>query len=366
MPKKIFAEICMYMLAALIMIYCCMLVEKGEVVKGGIVQAVSRCVNVIVPSLFAFMAVSSVIVNSGLYYYISRPFYFLSKYVMGIPPQLFFVFLLGNIAGYPMGIKLLTDMVKRRQISRRTAEIMSISCCGGGPAFFSGTVGLAIFGSVRVGIIIFISSAAANFIMAVFTGHIFKPQADRCDKKIYLTSQIFTNSIISAGKSLFTVCIMILFFSTIMSALDIVGFFGFIQEVTGCSDNGTVLLKSALEISSITQISGQPYGLLPFFAGVCSFGGVCVIIQIFALCGGEFRLKYFLLTRPVNVGLSVLICAVLEKFMLPNSVAAISEGVKVFVNFNNFIPSICLILMILLLNLKKRLVFSNGMCYNEK
>ena len=363
---KIISEITCYLSGFVMVIYCCMLVAEGNAVKGGIAEAVSRCVNIIIPSLFAFMAVSSLLINSGLYRYVSKPLAPFSKYLLGIPPELFFVFLMGNISGYPMGIKMLSDMVKEGRISQRTAEITAVSCCGGGPAFFTGTIGLAVFGSTRIGLIIFLSSLSANFIMAFITGHIFRPSALKSENKIRFTSQVFTDSVLSAGKSLFTICLMIVFFSTCMTFADITGVFSMVKKVTGCSDNILALVKSVVEITSVTQLDGNSYGLLPAVSAVCSFGGICVMVQITAVCKGSFSLRYFFLTRPLNALMSALICFLLKSVMLPDYVPASVVSCDVLVNFNNFMPSFCLIMMILLLNLKKRIVFSKGLCYNKK
>ena len=358
MKNKIVNKVFILILSLLIIAYCIVLCSDAVSVKVGIDEAVNRCLNVIIPSLFAFMAVSQFIVSSGIYIIISKPFYFLSKYVMGIPPQLFFVFLMGSLAGYPIGVKLLSDMVNNEKIDKRTAEIMSAFCYCGGPAFYSGTIGLAIFSSVKIGMLVFLSIIISNFLSCIFISHIAKPKLLKSDDKINISSQLFTNSIVSAGKSLFTICIMIVFFSTIMSTLDSFHIFSNIQQLTDCSSNTVVLVKSALEITSLTQITGHPYNLLPYITAICSFGGVCVLLQVAALNKNSFSLKAFFVARIPCAMLSGVICRLLEKYFIPSSVEALSVSNKVFVKVNNFIPSICLILMILLLNYKKRLVIS--------
>ena len=87
---------------------------------------------------------------------------------------MFFIFILGNISGYPIGIKLLSDMVKEEKIPPRTAEIMSCYCYAGGPAFLTGAVGLAVFGSKKVGLLMFLSILTANFLVGMVMNRIFK------------------------------------------------------------------------------------------------------------------------------------------------------------------------------------------------
>lgn len=220
MKKQVIKSVVTVLLALVIVIYCIILIAAGVEVKTGIDIAIERCLNVIIPSLFAFMALSSFVVSSGLYGIISKPFSIFFKYIMGIPPQIFFVFLMGSVAGYPIRIKLLSDLVKEGKINKRTAKIMSVSCFCGGPAFYSGTIGLAIFGNINAGLLIFVSITISNFVISTFMGHFFKPKINSQSTKMDFSAQIFTNSVTSAGKSLFTICILIIFFSTIMSVFD--------------------------------------------------------------------------------------------------------------------------------------------------
>lgn len=118
-----------------------------------------------------------------------------------------------------------------------------------------------------------------------------------------------------------------------------------------------LFVKSCLEITSLTELSGSPFYLLPFIAAVCSFGGLCVIIQISAL-GVDFSLVPFFISRLTSAFLSAVICRFIYPFFIPDSVlTSVTNNVK-FVKVNNFVPSFCLIMMILLLTLKKRLAFS--------
>lgn len=357
MYRKILKEVFLYITAGFIIWYCCILIINGVSIKEGITEAIERCLNVIIPSLFAFMAMSEIITESGLYSKISAPFALVSKYILKIPPQLFFIFLLGNIAGYPVGIKLLSSMTQKKQISKRTAEIMSCFCYCGGPAFYSGTIGIAVFGNTRAGIIIFLSIVITNLLMSAVLCRIFKIEENSFKKEISISPQLFTDSIISAGKSLFTICILVVFFSTVMSAAEHYRIFEILQSL-GFSENAVTLFKSLLEITAISELSGQPFGLLPMAAAVCSFGGICVIIQVIALNKKAFPLKMFMASRLVSALLSAVFCNILSEFILPDSIPAAAITKSCFVKTDNFIPSICLILMILLLMMKKRLAFS--------
>ena len=357
MIKKLLKELCLYILTGVILWLCIVSVSGGETIRQGITEAVSRCVNVIIPSLFVFMALSDILSSSGLYYCLSMPFYPISRSVMGIPPELFFIFLFGNTAGYPVGVRLLSDMCRKKLVTKRTAKLMSCFCCCGGPAFYSGTVGLAVFGCTGAGMAVFVSILAANFLTAIVLGRMIKEEKASTKPKFRLDGAVFTDSVISAGKSLFVICLMIVFFAAFMSALEYCRAFSLLKDAFSLSDNCLVLIKGCLEITSLTELSGSPFYLLPAVAAVCAFGGLCIMVQIAAM-DISFSLVPFFLSRISCSALSAVICRFVYPMFIPNSVStAVTDNVK-FVKVNNFIPSVCLIMMILLLTLKKRLAFS--------
>lgn len=355
--KQIINRINTIVLCVIVSATCIGMIIFSAQVKDAVTVSVQRCLNVIIPSLFAFMALSQIILKSGISSYIAKPFGLFTKYVLNMPCDLFFVFLMSSIAGYPVGIKMLSDLKNRGDISDKTAQIMSAFCYCGGPAFYSGTIGLEVFREAKIGMLIFLSVLGSNIIIEIILCRLCKPKAKTKTSDKFFSADILTDSVLSAGKSMFTICAMIIFCSALISVIDSAGFFGFLQKAIGISDNTVVLLKSCLEISCIADLSGTPYNLLPAIAAVCSFGGVCVIIQIIALNNSVIKLKYFLLSRPVAALLSYLICRLMKTFYIPQAAEA-STSNDVLVNFNNFVPSICLLLMIFLLNFKKSLVFS--------
>ena len=130
------------------------------------------------------------------------------------------------------------------------------------------------------------------------------------------------------------------------------------------SETDLCLLKAVLW-NNLSHLSFREvhFIFLPFIAAVCSFGGLCVIIQIAAL-GVDFSLVPFFISRLTSAFLSAVICRFIYPFFILDSVlTSVTNNVK-FVKVNNFVPSFCLIMMILLLTLKKRLAFSKTVWYN--
>lgn len=352
--KKAIKELIAYLAAGLTVWLCILIISNGNSVINGITRAIERCLNVIIPSLFAFMAISGIIINTKIYQYISKPFYPITKYILRMPNSLFFVFLLGNISGYPVGAKLLVELKKQNIIDKRTAEVMSCFCYGGGPAFFTGTIGLAVYGNTKVGLIIFLSVSAANFIIAIIMCRIFKLHCSETNEKIVFSSDNVIQAILSTGKSLFTICITILFFSVFMSLLDSEGIFSLVKQI-GLSDNVCTLIKSFFEITNVSDLSPKSYKVIPFIAGICSFGGICVLMQVKAVVGKNYLMKLFIVTRFVAAILSTIICYLIMKSTIPVTLQAISDKTVFKLEADSFIPSLCLIVMIFTISFRKQI-----------
>ncbi len=340
----------------IIVCYALFVITNSQIVSKAIIASIYRCINIIIPSLFAFIAISTIIVNSRIYTYISKPFYPLTKLILKMPNELFFVFILGNIAGYPVGINLLSSLVNEKKIDKKTAEIMSCYCYAGGPAFLIGAVGISIFNNSKIGLLIFYSIIITNLLIAIFLNRIFKIECNEIKTQPQMTSDVLIKSVESAGKALFKMCVMIIFFSTLMVALDRYSIIELLQTKLNFSDNISVLIKSIFEITAVTELTGLPFKLIPIIASVCGLGGICVIFQVISINQKAFSLKKFYISRIISLPLNALICCVLLHFYNIDAIVVSTIQPKLIVEINNFVPSICLILMIFSLAFKKRLV----------
>ena len=355
--NKYFKGLSGFLISAMLVLFCMFLITNQVSIRQSVIDAIDRCMNVIIPSLFAFMALSGIITSSGAYITISKPFFWLS-YITGIPKDLLCVFFISNIAGYPVGAKLISDLKDKGLIDNHSAKTMLCFCYGAGPAFLVSVAGLALYGNAKIGVFIFVSCALSNLIIASVLCRIKKPRVETVQNHFSITAQMLNDSVLSAGKSLFGICLMIVFFSAIVAILDECGCLNWIADFLPVS-NSECLVKSMFEISSITQITRIPYSYIPIISGICSFGGVCVLLQTSSVVGGRFSIKPFLLIRPVASLLSAFNSYWLCRFMLPDNLTAVSSNQQIFVKVYNFIPSVCLILMIFLLKIKKRVAFSS-------
>ncbi|MCM1479594.1 MAG: hypothetical protein NC085_07800, partial [Muribaculaceae bacterium] len=124
-----------YIGAALAVLYAFFLIVFAGDVCEAVLNSVRVCLEVIIPSLYAFMVVSGFVVSSNIYALLSKPFGLVSRYLFRVPEEYFSVFLIGSFGGYPVGARLLSEMTAEGKISKSDAEHMLPYCYLAGPAF---------------------------------------------------------------------------------------------------------------------------------------------------------------------------------------------------------------------------------------
>lgn len=335
------------MLSVTVTAYAVLLIVFSGRLNAEIYAAVLRCINVIIPSLFVFMAVSDLLIRSGGYIFVSK---LLSPFtvLIGLPRELGSVFLLSNTAGYPVGASMISAMYDEGRLSEKSAARLICICCNGGPAFFCSAVGMAVFGSQRIGMMVFLSILIGNTIMAAVMNRLFPIECKQSGRQAAFRGEMLSESVAAAGVNLFKICGMILLFQSLACLLQP------ILDRLGLTGSAGKVICGFLEISNLSAVEGLPYRLLPFITAAGAFGGLCVIMQIHTIIGKRFSLKPFFLARIISAVISGAVFTIIWKYFGEKYVAA-SAGQSVIVNMNNFIPSICLIMMIFLTVLRKNL-----------
>ena len=343
--------------AVISIVMCVMLIINAKGSADAAELALKRCLGVMIPSLFAFMAASEILVRSGGLRIISLPFGTAAKYIFKMPGELFSVMLISNIAGFPVGASMISQLVSQGRLSKRDASVLSCCCYGGGPSFAIGVIGLYLYGDKNVGLVIWASAAAANLIMALVLNRFYKlsiKEKTRTDNY----SGIIIASAEKAGRNMLMICGLIILFSVLLT--NVGEALGFLDRFSGSAANKDVpiLLKSVFEISVITQLSAAKIGYIPIIAAMFSFGGVCVLMQTVAASCKEYPLSPFFMSRIPALLITFIIAKLITPFFVSAETECFAARGDAIVNINNFVPSICLILMIFLLLFKKRVAFS--------
>ena len=257
--------------------------ELSEAVRG----SVGGCLEVVIPALFAFTVLAVYLQRSGLYRVVLKPLTVPLSKLLRLPEELCAVFLLSNIGGYPVGAKLLTGLVRSGRLRRGDASRLLCCCYGSGPSFVIGTAGMQVFGSAAAGGMIFGACILSSLAAAAAVCRFGKPiLLDESSSAQDLSAECFISSVDAGARVMYTVCVMSVAFAAVTALLDSAG-------IGGNSDR---LLPALLEV---TQVRGLvPEGAAASLcAAALSFGGVCVLMQVGALTGGEISMKPLLISR---------------------------------------------------------------------
>ena len=114
---------------------------------GAMKDGLKLCANVIVPSLFPFFVLSSLVVELGMSRYLGRLLEPVMAPLFRVNGSCATALALGFVGGYPVGARTAISLYENGQCSKTEAERMLAFCNNCGPAFILGVVGTGIFGS---------------------------------------------------------------------------------------------------------------------------------------------------------------------------------------------------------------------------
>ena len=292
----------------------------GETIRTGI----SSCLTVIIPSLFAFMILSSFIINTGIYRSLFSPLHRACRHFIRLDIERFSIFMLSLLGGYPVGVKLICNNIAQNKNYSAIDKKALCFCYCTSPAFAVSIVGTQLFSCIEAGLAVYF----ANMLACVFAAVILTRKEPLPDKvksgDVRVTLDCFVDAVYSSGKSLYIICMMILCFNIILRIFAITGIEQLLESQLGTV--AVTFLKAASEISNITCLPTGLSSLLPFIAAVFSFGGLCILMQTAAISRGKIPLAPFMAARIPIAVLSGALCCVFARFidfsLLSDSAAA--------------------------------------------
>ncbi len=251
-------------------------------------EGLKICAYKLIPSLFPFMAISSLIVSSGLGAILGKMFRAPFNALFGIGGEGACAVLLGWLCGFPVGAKCACELYKDSKLT--SAEYKRILCiCGTpSPAFLVGTVGDAMLGSSTGGVLLYaisiMSAAIIGIIMRIFGGVASSdphfPNTNSKRSSHFSFANALTRSISDSAGSMLCVCAFVVFFSAFLGVLDSSLAFLNLSELSDC------LLFSFFELTSgLSRISSSTFTLsFPLCALAVGWSGLSVHFQTVAIC----------------------------------------------------------------------------------
>lgn len=267
-----------------------------EVSSKGVASGLVVSAGVVIPSLFPFMVCVLMIINNG--FNIKSRFLNICLFkIFGQNSEIFIVFIMSLIGGYPVGAKLINELHCKRLIDNKTANIMLMYCVNAGPAFIISIVGIGVFKSRILGVVIMLSHILGSLIIALLCSkHLKKinsnPKCLPVTSKTF--SEIFVKSVSDASESILQICSFVILFSCINAYLEL--FFG----------NSPIIkyISFFTEVTSAVNKTNNIF-LISFLLG---FSGFSIWCQIFSLSSSyKINLISFIFGRVLHGTISTLL-----------------------------------------------------------
>lgn len=350
--KNIRKKLFLYLKILILIVTAVICLVKTDIISSAVSDALDRCLNTIIPSLYAMMIMSSLLIKSGITGVISKFTGGIGKIFFGMERIVLPVFTFSMFAGYPVGTKMLCSAYENGLIEKRRAEIFCGLCFGAGPAFIFGCISGQLYGSPSAGNIILVSVVGANIILALLVSVFMrkKCRSEKITSEIKLSADMITDCVISGGRSMADICFMVIAFSVVT---EIMNYFGIISAVGVMLSkithlDGTEseqLIRAVMDVTAVNGFTYGNYALLPYLSSLVSFGGICVIFQISAVTSGKLSLKPLIVMRTASAVISFFICRIITPFMLSDeTVFTSSLNVRTH-QAHSPVPSVMLIIM---------------------
>ena len=284
------------------------LAEAGFV-RAAAAEALSLCARSVIPALFPFLVVSSLLLSLGLGE-------LLSPMLAGLMEPLFRVdgvgssaLLLGLVGGYPIGAKTAADLYRGGRLSRPEAERLLAFCNNSNPVFLISVLGEGVFGSVRAGVWLWL----IHLLSALLTGLLFRNHGGPARRQAGGTaafqavslSAAFVAAVRESLSGMLSVCAFVTFFYVLARPLASLG--GWLGPV----------LVGLTELFSLTPLlRPDRFGFI-LASAMAGWGGLSVLCQTAAVLEGSgLRLQSCAAGKAVQGLLAGLLAALLAGYAL--------------------------------------------------
>lgn len=259
--------------------------------------------NSVLPTLFPFYIATELLYKSNFVNILGKFFTKFMRPLFNIPGEGSIAFILGNISGYPMGAKLACNLKENNICTKIEAERLIAFTNNSGPLFILGTVGISMFYSKEIGLLLL----TTHFLASLTVGIIFrnwKKNANSLSKHYsHITKnssnisfsnlgEILGDSIKNAINLILMIGGFIVLFSVIISILNNSYIFENISNfltILGIPKNyslpilcGFLELTNGLKLSTSLQVANLSTNII-ISSFILGFGGISVLLQVYSI-----------------------------------------------------------------------------------
>lgn len=276
-----------------------MFFKNSAIAASTVGDALRLCTTTLIPSLFPLMVASELLVLSGaidqLGAWLSRP----CRALFGMEGDAACAVLLGMLCGFPIGTRCAVTLYREGRITEEDfCRVLALSNHPSS-AFLLSTVGISLFGSLRLGILLYVTTLLSSLLLQFFSHLLGKKKTAEVRHIRPLPStdppsfaSALSNAVSASATALLSICAFVVFFSALVECLT------HLCKGLSLSPTVTAFLFGIFELTggvsraSLCAPEIAPY-LCAFFVG---WAGLSVHFQLLYLTAdtGFPKSKYFL------------------------------------------------------------------------
>lgn len=266
--------------------------------------------NSVVPSLFPFFVATELLSQTNAIYLLGRLLNNFMKPLFNVRGEGSFALIMGIISGYPVGAKIASNFRQNDICSKEECERLLSFTNNSGPLFIIGTVGVSMFGSSTIGLLLFIT----HFLASITVGIIFRfwkynkkysksdysknPKFSTNTNNLHLSNlgEVLANSITNSISTIVMIGGFVVLFSVIISILKssqivdllssiFIPIFNVLHIPTSfVSPIITGFFEITNGISTIANIPMKEISInIIFTAFLLGFGGISIFLQVLSI-----------------------------------------------------------------------------------
>ena len=252
----------------------------SDVILGAATEAAKRFALNALSSVLLFTIASDMLVKSGFGEVCKRVSGKLFPSMLGLNGGFAAPFIIGAVAGYPLGVKTVCDLYRRGACSKREAESALALCSVPGLGFTVAFVGGVLWDDIRFGIAAWVSCLIGAVAVGVFGGIVLKKEGGSVGNEHdgggaeagseFSVAEVLIESVGDAATTVLRVFGFVVFFNAVAAVL-----WGF-TAWSGILEDGASASVQAITVSFFEFSSGVSQLVTCRFPSVCFFSRICI------------------------------------------------------------------------------------------